>query len=122
MKPREVIALAPIEKTFLPDENVKKTQERPERQALRKLFKLPAPLDLAAADLRAAPGQLPIRGDARLPVRIAIMFLDEDLDARESVMVHLTTQPAGRSPDDDVLVHFVIAAAGISPSQFLIAA
>ena len=50
------------------------------------------------------------------------MFFDEDRDGRERVVVHFTVQPSGRSLDDDMLVHFVIAAAGIGVGQLFVTA
>ena len=41
MQSREIITFASVEKSFLPDVNVKKTQERTERHAVREQFQFP---------------------------------------------------------------------------------
>ena len=61
-------------------------------------------------------------GDPRFPVGITIVFLDEYLDRRKSVMVYLAAQSAGRPLHDDVLVHFVVAARGRDLGQLFVSA
>src|ERR1700748_3056641 len=122
MKPGEVIAFAAIEKAHLPNINVEKPEERTKRQALGKRFQFPPGTDGVAADPGIAPGKLSLRRDARFPVRIAIMFFDEDFHARERVMVHLVTPSAGRTVYDYGFVHFVVAALSVCIGQFFITA
>ena len=47
--------------------------------------------------------------DARFPILIAIVCLDEAFYRRKSVMFHFAAQPAGRAIHNHVLVHFVVA-------------
>src|SRR5213075_1207470 len=122
VEPGKVIAFAAIEKSLLPNINVEKPEESTKRQMLGKLFQLPPGTDGVAADPSVAPGQFTIGRDARFPVRIAIMFFDEDFHARERVMVHLATQPARRTVYDHVFVDFVVAALSIRVREFLITA
>ena len=56
----EVVALATIEKTFLPNVDVEETEKGPEGQALRKLLQPPAAANHIAADLISAAPNLPL--------------------------------------------------------------
>ena len=68
MQPREVITVAAVEKTFLPNVDIKKTQQRTERQALRKQLQATAAFDRRVTELAGAAVQKLVGGDARFPV------------------------------------------------------
>src|SRR2546423_12819205 len=119
---REIVTLAAVEKTLLPDVNVEEPEKRAERQTLREQFQFPPATDGAAADLSVAAGKLALGRDARLPVRVTIMFFHEHFHAWERVVVHLASEPANRSVYDHVFVDFVVAAARVGVGQLLITA
>ena len=61
-----------------------------------------------------------LRGDPRLPIRIAIMLFDEHFHRRKGVVIHLATQATGRPIHHYVFVYFVIAAIRYGIRQFLV--
>src|ERR1700736_5194755 len=63
-----------------------------------------------------------LNSDARLPVRIAIVLLDEDVDRGKGVVIHLAEQSRGWTFHHNVLVDFVVAAIGFYIGQFFVAA
>src|SRR4051812_29892007 len=89
MEPGEVITFATIEKSFLPDVDIKESKEGAERKTLRQKFQFPPATDSVAADPGVAPGKFTFGRDARFPVRVAVMFFDKDFHRRKSVVVHL---------------------------------
>src|SRR3954451_25117506 len=97
MEPGEVITFASVEESFLPDIDIKKSKEGAEWKALRQKFQFPPAADSVAADPGVAPSKFTFGRDARFPVRVAVMFFDKDFHRRKRVVVHLATQPAGRT-------------------------
>ena len=72
--------------------------------------------------MRDSPGVIAFSCDARLPVRVAIMFLDKDFDGWKRIVIDFATQPRGRPFYDDVLVDFVIATVRFRIGQLFVAA
>jgi hypothetical protein len=56
---------------------------------------------------------VPIKPDARLPIRILVVLLDVTKQRFDVVMDKRVHELARRSPDDDVLMHFHVGHAGI---------
>src|SRR5207237_2040491 len=122
VKPREVITLPAVEKTFLPHVNVEEPQERTEGKTLGKKFQLSPATDGAATDPGVAAGKFALGRNARFPIRVAVMFFDEHFHGWKGVVIHLATQPAGRAFHDDVFVDFVVAALRVGLRQFFVTA
>ncbi len=75
-------------------------------------------LEPRAARLRAmAVAHCRLERDVRLPVRVAIVLLDEVRDRRERVVIELGPHPTGLALDDDMLVHLDVAAFGLFAGQ-----
>ena len=87
MEPRKVITFRAIEKVLLPNVNVEKSQQWAKWQVLRKGFQFSAAVDGSAADFCCAGIKKCIGCDSRFPIGIAIMFFDENIDRRKSIMI-----------------------------------
>src|ERR1700730_10920863 len=48
------------------------------------------------------------------------MLFNKNFDRRKSVMIHLTTQTAGWTLDDNMLVHFIVSTVRVRVGQFFI--
>src|SRR2546423_4151867 len=122
MEAREIIALTPIKKAFLPNINVKEPEKRAKRQTLRQPFQFSAAIDFAAADPAIAAGKPALGRHARFPIRVAVMFFDEYFHRRKSVMVHLATEAAGWPLHNHVFVDLVVPALRVGLGQLLVTA
>src|SRR3989442_11841044 len=92
VQPGKIITLATVEKAFLPNVDIEKTQERATRQTLRKPLQFSSLFHGAVIDFGGAAGEPAIGRDSRFPVLITVMLFNENFDRRKGVVIHLTTQ------------------------------
>src|ERR1041385_3387589 len=122
MEPGKVIAITAVEETFLPDVNVAKSKQGAKRQPLRKSLQASSLINVLVSKALVRSGEAALGGNFRLPIRITIMLFDKDFDRRERVMSDFALEPRGGSANNDMLMHFVVAAARLGFGQFFVAA
>ena len=120
VQPGEIITGRAVEKSPLPEIDITESQQRPGRRVPHHLLQPPPPAH--PAELQTAATRSRGERRTRLPVRIAVVLLDEYVDRRKCVMVHLALQPPGAAFDHDVLMNLVVAAAGVAVDEALVAA
>src|ERR1700736_6194955 len=119
MKLSKVIALYPVEKSALKNVDVQKAQERSHREHSGGELQLAAQIHTCVLRVRVSPFSALLQLVLSFPIRIPVMFLDEALHGRKSVMFKLRLQAADPPVHENVLMYLHIASVSFTIDQLL---